>query len=384
MGTLMGLLVILNVAATGTHTQTARQLSDQASALYTQSHYAEAEPLYRQAIAAWTEIGTAAALERAIDTRNLGALLRATGRYTEAETMLLDSLKQLDAAAANGVEKGRALYNLAALYRTLDDLAKAETFAERSITEFDRETDLSAAVRLSPRIVLASIYVDERRFDDAEAILKPALADADGPLAVTAFDNLATIAVERGNYSEAEKLSRDALRLARVALPPNHPAVAASWSNLAQACRFEGQYMEAENAYREALTIWSRSVGEAHPDFAKGLMNLAAFYHDRGREAGAESLYQRAAAILEHALGKSDVRTLVARNELADVLRGERRYSEAARIERVTLSSLEKALPRDDARLTRARSNFARLQRESKPAANCGHRNISCEAQTAQ
>jgi tetratricopeptide (TPR) repeat protein len=339
-----------------------RQLSDRASQLYTEARYAEAEPLFRQALEAWSSLGPEAAQDHAIDQRNLGALLRATGRYREAEPLLTESLRELEASGADTMHVERALFNLAALYRAEGDLPKAERFALRATSVVEKRSDIPGPERQGPRVILASVYLEQRRFAEAEVLLISALKAADGAIAVAAYNGLATVALARDDFAQAEGFARQALYFARLALPAGHSAVAGALNNLAQACRFQAKYMEAEKDYRMAIGVWEDSLGPSHPHVAEGLMNLGAFYHERGREAGAEDLYVRAAGILERAFGKSDPRALFARNELADVLRAERRYTEAEKLGRATLAALEKALPQDDPRVLRAQSNYARIQ----------------------
>jgi tetratricopeptide (TPR) repeat protein len=353
--------------AQGPDMASAKDLSDRASQLYDQARYAEAETLYRQAIEAWGVLGPEAAQARAIDRRNLGAVLRATGRYHDAEPLLTDSLRELEAGGAGVMEVERALFNLASLYRSEGDLVKAESFGLRAAGVIDNRSDIPVPDRQGPRLILASIYLEQRRFAEAERILNSALEGADGAIAVAAYNGLTMAAMARSDYAQAEAFARRALYFAGLALPAGHPGVAAAWNNLAQACRFQGKYLEAEKAYRVAIGLWEDTLGPSHPNLAQGLMNLGAFYHERRREAGAEALYSRAAGILEQAFGKDDPRTLAARNELAEVLRAERRYSESEKLGRSTLAGLKKALRPDDPRVLRAQSNYARLEASKKP-----------------
>jgi hypothetical protein len=354
--------------AMGPDVDTTKELSNRAREYYDSARYTEAEPLYRRVLDAWSHMGSEVAKDRAIDRRNLGGLLRATGRYREAEPVLTQSLQELEAGGADAAEVERALFNLAALYRAEGQLAKAETFGLRAVTLTGKRSGISDAERGGASLILASVYLEQRRFREAETLLHAALDGADGAIAAGAYNGLAIVAISRAEYAQAEQFSQEALRFARLALPSGHPAYAAAWNNLAQACRFQGKYLEAEKDYRLALSVWEDSLGPMHPFVAQGLMNLAAFYHDRGREAGAEDLYSRAAAILEHAFGKDDPRTLAARNELADILRAERRYSESEKLGRITLTGLEKTLRADDPRVVRAQSNYVRLQASRTPS----------------
>jgi tetratricopeptide (TPR) repeat protein len=353
------ILLAASVAAAGGHS--AKELSRQAGELYLQARYAEAETLYRQALAAWPGPGAAAVRERAVEKAGLGVVLRAQGQYTEAEKMFTEALKDLD-PSADGGEVARVRSHLAALYRDAGEPAKAEAAALQAVDAAPESQ------RRNARLVLASVYAEQGRLADAEPLAAAMLEGADGRQAMAAYTLLTTIAMRRGEYDKAEEAARQALYFARATLPAGHPTRATAWNNLAQARRFQGRYLEAERAYRAAIEIWEAALGPWHPDLAKGLMNFAAFYHERGRETGAEVLYERAAAILEKAFGKDNVRTLVARNQLADVLRAERRYTESDKLGRVTLAALEKRVPAGDARLADALRNRERLLQESVQA----------------
>ncbi len=324
------------------------ELRTRAHEAYLAGRFAEAEMDYRGVLAACLgqrSLACAAARE------NLGVAIRAQGRGAEARPMLEAALAEITALAGpTSPEAIQAARNMAALYWTIGELAKAGEMA----------------LRAGDRTMLASVYVAQRRFPEAAELLHALLPSADDATAVVLYGNLAATSLGTWQLAEAEKYARQGVELGRRALPEGDPKLAVVLNNLAQVCRFTGRYLEAERDYREALAIWEKSVGPSDPDYARGLMNLAAFYHERDREAGAEQLYSRAAAILEKA---DPALALVARNELADVLRGELRYTEARKLARSTLRRMEAALPADDPRLARARDNWERLTAETQRTA---------------
>jgi tetratricopeptide (TPR) repeat protein len=335
--------------------QEAAELMKQASSLYIQSRFTEAEPVYRQALAAWTEIGPEASHDRALAMRDLGSLLRALGQYDESETLLQQSLRDLPSPS----EQVRVLWNLATLYRSRGQYDQAERYALRAIENADGPD------QRGPRLVLASIYIEQRRYPEAMPILLDLENNSSEPVLVAIYNDLAAIALATGKYTTAAEYSRKALKAGSNSLGPNHPAIAAAWNNLGQAYRLDEHYLDAERAYRQSIAASERAFGPAHPNTAKVMMNLAALYHQREREAGAEDLYSRAASILEAAYGKQYPAAVVARNELADVLRAERRYSESARLGNDTLQILERTLHADDPRVKDALANRAHLLQET-------------------
>jgi tetratricopeptide (TPR) repeat protein len=357
------LLILIAAAAGSTATSNeAAKLTSQAEQLYLQTRYAEAEPIFRQAVDAWTALGPEAQRNRALTMSDLGSLLRALGRYPEAEQMLSDSLRDLEP----GADASRALWNLATLYRSRGDFSKAEACAIKAADMVEGRE------RVAPRLVLASIYTEQRRYAEAEQILAWAEEGADDALRVAIYNNTAAIALTTGKYSRAEEFARKAIELGQQALPGQHPAVAAAWNTLGQARRFQNDYLEAERAYRQSMELWEQAVGSNHPNLARLMMNLGGLYHERGRETGAEKLYRKAASIFETTYGPDHYLTLVARNELADVLRGQKRFTEAEKLSAATLAGLERSFPHGDSRVTQALKNRWQLLHDSGRSREAG------------
>jgi tetratricopeptide (TPR) repeat protein len=334
--------------------------------LYREGHYAEAESMYRRALDAFDRAGEGGSLDRALTLENVAVMLRAQGRYTESEKVQRDALPRLEELTGpNSLATVRAVENLAALYWSSGKLEQAESLALRAETGFRNLPAATQGDRSANRQVLASIYLTQHRYADAENLLHDMLENGDAANSVMTYSNLAAAALGVHDNAKAEEYSRQAIEAALNGLPARHPLLAVSLNNLAQACRFEGKYLEAESYYRQAIGIWEDALGPRHPDMARGMMNLAGFYHERGREAGAEDLYTRAAGILEQSLGRQNADALVARDELSDVLRAERRYTEAEKLSRATLGAMQSAFPTGDPRLERAQANYVRLIEET-------------------
>jgi tetratricopeptide (TPR) repeat protein len=340
--------------------ETALEIANHGTELFGEAKYAEAEALYRRALDAWPrEAGSARG--RAIVNGSLGALLSVMGRYGEAEPLLLEAEDQLEAMGPPAYpDAARLLDHLARLYREQGDLAKAESYALRA------EPMMGEPEKATNRELLASIYLQQRRYRQAERLSLADAASTDGRTALTAYLILAVGAQAQGEYVKTGGYARRALELARQTLPENHPATATALIYLAQACRFEGQYVEAERDYREAIAIWEETLGPNHPELATGLLAFAGFLHERERDTAAEALTLRAIRILEQAFGKNAPQVLEARIELADVWRAEHRYTESGKLSRVTLSAMQTAFEPGDPRLLHALMNQARLLSETK------------------
>src|SRR5260370_773531 len=95
-----------------------RQLNQRALALYQQDRYADAEPLFKRALAIREKaLGTNHPLV-ATSLNNLAELYRAQGRYAEAETLYQRALAVREKALGlDHPNVAQSLNNLAELYR---------------------------------------------------------------------------------------------------------------------------------------------------------------------------------------------------------------------------------------------------------------------------
>ncbi|HEY5311320.1 MAG TPA: tetratricopeptide repeat protein, partial [Pirellulales bacterium] len=162
-----------------------------------------------------------------------------------------------------------SLNNLAELYRSMGDYARAEPL-----------------------------------FRQAMEIRKKVLGEAH-PDYATSLNNLAALYVGTGDYARAEPLYRQAMEIRKKALGEAHPDYATDLNNLAELYRSLGDYARAEPLYRQAAEINKKALGEAHPNYAGSLNNLALLYQSMGDYARAEPLYRQAAAVTLEGLQQS-------------------------------------------------------------------------------
>ena len=127
----------------------------------------------------------------AIEFNNEGVRLFAQGHYLEAERMFTEALRGNGREFDERIGPGRTLDNLAAVYRVQGDPAQAEIHALRADELFAAAPDIPTAERTAQRMILAAIYIDQRRFADAATVLRSAAANAQGSLAALVLANMA-------------------------------------------------------------------------------------------------------------------------------------------------------------------------------------------------
>ena len=103
-------------------------------------------------------------------------------------------------------------------------------------------------------------------------------------------------AYRRGNYTEAEKQIKAAIRAAK-AFGTQDPHFATSLNNLAELYRAQGKYAAAEPLHKRALAIREKALGPEHPNVAQSLENYAGLLARTGRGNEAEGMKARAKAI---------------------------------------------------------------------------------------
>jgi tetratricopeptide (TPR) repeat protein len=253
------------------------------------ARYAEAEPLYRRALAISEASLGPDHPGVANQLSNLGDLLRTTNRLTEAEPLLRRALA-ISEARLGPHHPGVAipLSDLAALLDTTDRHDEAELLTRRALAINEATygpEHPNVATQLNN---LAELLRVTNRHDEAELLTRRALKiyeasyGPDDPDVATALNNLATL-LKRP--AEAEPLLRRALAISEARLGPHHPDVARDLNNLALLLQVTSRLAEAEPLMRRALAIGEASLGPDHPHTASMRRRLAAIEAARGKGA---------------------------------------------------------------------------------------------------
>ncbi len=147
------------------------------------------------------------------------------------------------------------------------------------------------------------------------------------------LDAKASKLYQQGKYSDAEKVTKEALEVAKRTFGSDHPDVATTLNNLALLYRSQGKYAEAEPLYKRALVIYEKALGKNHPQVAQSLNNLGLLYYFQGRYARVEPFYKRALAIWEDAFGPDHPNVLTVLENMSDLYKNIGKEDEAKRLE---------------------------------------------------
>ena len=143
---------------------------------------------------------------------------------------------------------------------------------------------------------------DKGNYPEAEKHIAAAVKEAEGfgpqdPRLAASLLGLGELYLHQRRYAEAESLLKRGLAIREKALGPEHPDVAGSLNNLAALYDAQGKYTEAEPLVKRALAIAEKALGPDHPHVATALENYAALLRKTGRDNEAAKLEARAKAI---------------------------------------------------------------------------------------
>ena len=255
---------------------------------------------------------------------NLALLYKTLGDFARAELLYQRALAICEnVLGPEHRNTARSLDNLAALYQALGEFARAEPLHRRALAICEKTLGIEHPDTAQILNNLAALY--EARGDSARAepLYRRALAICEKVLGVEhpniaqILDNLAGLYYKMFNFGRAEQLYQRALAIRENVLGPEHPYTARSLNNLALLYNSAGDHARAEPLLQRALAIHEIVLGPKHPDTATSLNNLALLYRSLGDHARAAPLLQRALAIRENILGAEHPDTGASLNNLA-------------------------------------------------------------------
>jgi len=211
--------------------------------------------------------------------------------------------------------------------------------------------------------------VEQGLYAEAEEMFQAALREADnfGPLdprLAASLNNLASLYLLQGKYSQAEPIFLRALEIQEKILSPNHPEIAAILNNLGELYNAQGKYDRAEELFQQALEIREKTLGPDRQEVSTSLKNLAQLYYTKGKYSTAEKLYQRSLSIQVKALGAENPVVAETLNELAKLHAAQGNYGLADTTYKRALALQENAYGVEHPKLAETLNNIGRFYME--------------------
>ena len=259
----------------------------------------DAERLVQRAVAVWRREAPSA--ELAAGVHQLGEIEAARARYAEAEPLFREALTLR-----------RALYrdpndDVASSMRALADVLVNQRKFDEAEAHYREALALERRLhgQTSPHAagVLYSIAVtfhDRGKLGDAEPLFREAVdiyrltPGTRDPVAASARLNLAGVLLFKQRYADAEPLYREAVALRKAIYPAGHRARVDAQGGLSTLLFNTSRFAEAESLLRETLETGAASLGAGHPDIVQLKQTLGAVLSEQGRYAEADQLLTEA------------------------------------------------------------------------------------------
>ncbi|HKI16800.1 MAG TPA: tetratricopeptide repeat protein, partial [Isosphaeraceae bacterium] len=356
----------------------ASNLNARAFSLLDVGKFAEAQPLFEQALEIRRRLLGDDHPDTALSYHNLAYNLQGLGKYAEAQPMFEKTTETIcrllgenhpDAAmshnslATNLVEQGRyaaaqahlekaveihrrlltdyhgdtanSLDNLATVLSFQGKLAEAEPLMEKAL-EIKRwflgEDHPETAIgynNLAYNLNAQAKYVNAQPLYEKALEIQHRLLGDDHPYTATAYDNLAHNLGDQGKQTQGQPLLELALAIRRRLLTDDHPDTALSYSNLAANLARQGKHAAAQPLLEKALEVCRRLLTDEHPRTALVYSNLAANLSSQGKYSDAQPLFEKALGIRRRLLGDDHTLTAFSYSNLAGNLHAQGKYAEA-------------------------------------------------------
>jgi tetratricopeptide (TPR) repeat protein len=170
--------------------------------------------------------------------------------------------------------------------------------AQEPDTNAVMQPDIKAIVQLLESGNHAAALVEAQKFEAAAK----AQFGVNHTTYAYALSVLATVYVTQEKFDEAETLFRRAMAIRAKVLGDDHPDVAHSLTILAGVYRMHRKDAEAERLLRRALEIQTRALGDNDFTVYGTLMSLALACLAQGKDQEADALRERAMSIINNAM----------------------------------------------------------------------------------
>lgn len=274
--------------------------------LHSQARYAEAENAYRRGLAIHEQIPARDRDHLVPYLMGLGTVLADEARYADAERTLQRVRGILTKHCGRTEARALADIQLADLYKELGRFEEAHALLHPALKTLearfpgDADPALAGPLRLlgTTHAKLGDMESALQELERAHAIDRAAVGDMHPR---TAADLLAmgSLQMELGNAAEADHLVQRALDTFSAAWGDDHPTTASARRTLAALRLAQHRPSEAVDLGQRVLAVDERIFGPAHPRIARDLLLLTKARRAIDPGADVAPLCERATAILE-------------------------------------------------------------------------------------
>lgn len=200
---------------------------------------------------------------------------------------------------------GLSLDALGLLYKSLDDLADADSCLRRALAIIKAADGPSSKDAATILLNLADLYADHGRWGEAESDFREALTISvqaygqNDPHVADVLRDGGSLMIDEGKLMDAARVLRGAIAIYTAAGPACNSQLAATYNLAGLDVADAGDRKTAETLFQKAIGLSEKAQGPNSTTLATYIANLAGVYKDEQRFAEAEPLYLRTIAIYQ-------------------------------------------------------------------------------------
>ena len=262
----------------------------------------------------------------------LGSIYGKLGNLARGESLLIQALEQRRAREPRGgPEVTRSLVALGLLRAEQARFDDAEGLIREAVAMGRGALGSDHPARAEATVALAQVLIGRGRYDDAAGAAAEAAASRPAGTAeqAEALGLLADAHFYAGHYEISDSINQLVLEQYRRLYGETHPLVAQRYINLGAVQQERGNYSEAEKFHRQGLAVIRRFYGEDHHETAYALTMVARAMIFQNKSDDADSLLRRALAVRERVYGPNHPSVASSVNELGNLAISQDRLDEA-------------------------------------------------------
>jgi len=316
--------------------QASHDMNAQGEALYDQGKYAQAQPLFENALEIRRRLLTDDHPDTALSYNNLAVNLDFLGKYSQAQPLHEKGLEiRLRLLRDDHPDTASSYVNVAINLHGQGKYAQAEPLFEKALqvkrrllTDDHTETALSYAW-------VATSFDAQGKHAQAQPLLEKALEITrrlltdDHPDTAACYNNVAINLMHQEKYAQAQPLYERELEIFRRLLGDDHPSTAAAYGNMASNLNLQGMYAQAEPLFEKALEIRRRRLGDDHPATANTYNGVAGSLNAQGKFAQAQPVYEKALEIYRRLFADEHPDAAKCYDNVASNLSAQGKYAQA-------------------------------------------------------
>ncbi len=247
-----------------------------------QGNYNQSERYFNKALDLFELLGLNPSIDYLGPLNGLYDLYMDTGRYPDAEEILLYAIDMVAKLQGDNSDINSILYhNIAEVYRILGNYSEGEEYIKESI-EIQKELggDDSPLVA-QDMMTLASIYdyagkyeLSEKTHKEAMSILESSLGTEDFLFQKQKF-NLASVYRKTGRLDEALRLTKEATEAFLEIFGEENYDYVFGLFRMGQTYQMLGDNKAAEKTLNDGLKVGRKILGKNHPEYTLGTKQLA-------------------------------------------------------------------------------------------------------------